>query len=1614
MKNAKKILLLVLSLVMLVGVFAVASLAEEEASAATVVYPDGKTVSVAVGDAIVPEAFADGLYYGQGNTLFKDDATEGWLFTVEGEDAALEDLTVTAEMAGKKILASGVQQVYSTIEVTFPEGDYYKWLSGSSGFKVDGVQYYTTVFAKAGTSGVATQYVQNSDGTLGTKEIEYNLSKRVAGTYKIYFYDVDSLETYFSTSASIELGGVLLNYQDLRHGSSTVHKVKLYADHTVDKNMFTWAQNGYDRPNTSDKTNKNATSSGGAATVKFDLNGHSFINTVASSKAGADDGYINPRAASLWIYSSVPGAHFFKENSTYAFSVNDDAVLYLGASDTNGTYADNIHFHVKGLCRLVNSGSGVRIYGGHYYQSETTTSFLMLVSGRIAAVENASFYVKNGIAVFGDNGTLQTNNDNKISNPANSTWAASAIRNCKFYTDGTSPILRVTKTSGATASLKFEGCEFYGVSTKNEDTNTNEAMRGTITLVADTANVVSESPIVYKKATYIGGAEAYYYVAAGTDAESIAKAEVFVKAFVENHPYAEVVVPYDHYVGDAYYHIEESAPVFEYDAAFNAVQKETAEGVRVYFTYTENNELIYVTDEATCGAKLQALLAALPKKSGSEIKLYSDITIAGTGVNGLGSYYYYLDVNGYKLTVTSTSNAGFAALDVCAPYFFLYSSREGGEIDVSGASSFVHTNNTTYNGVAIYGRAYIGERTEGGTDYIGNLTVYCKTITNEMHGTSISYYSTTFVQTENSASTHFFRVSRTQGGGSHVKAVKNCTFVVTKAATAFLFYANTNTAAANRTFDNCSFVCTDDGVAPLFASAITDLKSNPIFFECNFYNALPAKNLLGKAIDYEGCSFGFSGIAPSEDVDLAEETALYLVRGAAEKTIVANGVAYTLNAALSDNRGTLVTFRDEQGVIAMENWKTGATVSLPADLVKLDLENECMWKDPSCVLDGTTAIVTWITKDDFAFSYTLETITTYVYMSECGTTAQDVGDKFYALFSNPDGAFTIKLYTDMYLTKAMGFGPLVAYQDSQHNRDYYNSMVKGNITLDLNGMTVTIDKDLVGINLSTANFALATPEVQNSYKPAVFALEGQSGKDFTLISSKPGAQIINLSSASLFGVGEGDSSRVKILDENNYITVRTAGQLFSNIETSASVAMTIKGGTYIYEGATYLATPSCGTVLEDATFICTRAVTAVFRADGYRTNTFTATNCTFYAPSATKLFVKGSGNSSAFNSSSFAFANCAFLNVTLTESMAISNGTPIKVQYASAKVSSDADLALAYQGADLTGLVKAYSYKTVNGDSVKLVGYYADGAALVDWGFGITEYWLIGETATHEDAEIDGYFAYSFADVAVAEGENQAEATLIAYRPGTLQMSLTLQSKIGLNVFVTEALASATVKVGGTLYTLENAADGYFKLTKAIAPNVADDAVLVEITIGENTHVVSVGVGAYAEAILASAEYADAHALTYAMVEYVRVMAKNADFLANVAAPAGYETKILTAAPSGNEKGLLESIAFQLDGTIAIALQGTAEANGMEVALKLATGRVETATVEGTKAIFDGLYVNEFYGDMTITIGDETYTYSLANYLNGLTNADAQAGVQALYNYAAYAEEYVTALQNAQ
>ena len=441
----------------------------------------------------------------------------------------------------------------------------------------------------------------------------------------------------------------------------------------------------------------------------------------------------------------------------------------------------------------------------------------------------------------------------------------------------------------------------------------------------------------------------------------------------------------------------------------------------------------------------------------------------------------------------------------------------------------------------------------------------------------------------------------------------------------------------------------------------------------------------------------------------------------------------------------------------------------------------------------------------------------------------------------------------------------------------------------------------------------------------------------------------------------------------------------------------IVGGTYIQpEGVT--ASHFFG--IDDGSAPTVRNSTFIVNSlsDGFvRGVKGTFTNCVFIAKEASNIVVNTSNNVGA------TFNGCYFYNA-IPNTVAGVTVTYINCNFSHSSTIPQAGGYIAYTGEPVTLKVNGVDYVF----GAQLVAE----ATLVDWGFGIQEYWVNGATASHESTVVDGLFAYSFNTFVVGEGA--AEATLISIKPGTMQMTLTLKGHIGLNMFFAEVLKGATITVNGEEIALGEAKDGYYKFIKTIAPTAADDAVTIVIKIGENVHEISAGIEKYAQTILADTEGAysiEAKYLTYAMVEYVRTMTSDA-FCKGVAVPAEYMVHETFEVPYEKNDGnkLLTNIAFQLDGTIAIAVKGTADAEGMEVNLLLGTGRSERVTIENGTAIFSGIYVNEFLGTMTIKVGGETYYYCLENYLAAEEASAYVDVIRALYNYASYADLYVETL----
>ncbi|MBP3605259.1 MAG: hypothetical protein J6J66_01545 [Clostridia bacterium] len=1321
MKNAKKIVLLLLSLVLLCGVFAVAALAEEPASTATVVYPDGSVDAVAVGDTIVPKAFTDGLYYGAGNTLYKDDATEGWSFTLDG--AALTDLTVTDAMAGKKIIASGADKVYSVIDIHLGEGDYYKWIEGSTSVSVNDVAYYTVLYVKAGESGSKTYNVYAKDGTTlvtTEKTVEYSTTKRVAGDYKVFFYDDASLQKFFTTSASIELGGVSLNYQDLRHGSDTTHKVTLYADHTVGKGFFDWEKNGYDRPRTSDGTNV-VSASTGAAKVYFDLNGHSLVNTTAA--------VMELRGLTLYLYSTKPGAHYIHTTAATAFYVSDDCTLALGNNAENGEYARNLNLHVNQLF-AGHYGSGAYIYGGNYYQAEGTGAYLANVARRVNAVKHANFYVKDGVAVFGEASAYN----------GNTPLSKVVILDCNFYSNGSSPVF--LSAGKGTASLQFKDCTFNGV------TATLDASAGTVTDVS--GNTFNGAAVTYKTVTFADGTTEYYYATTLDEA----------KTFVGGHYKAATPAPYGKYVDGKYYVALNPTSEITYDDAFNAVQTiEDGALTRVYYTVTKADGTVEYYTGTDYANSFKAYLANW--EAGATVTLYENVAMSTTlaAVCSTNGGNAYLDLNGYTWSVTTASSL---AMDVGptsgkAIYLYLYSSVPGGKISVPSAKYFLRTNS--------YGTVYFGERDTSKTEYGKNLTVECRVLNGDLYGNGIGIYGGTYVQVAGSADKYIVNASRTDdAGASQFKLIRNATFIINKADSFAIHYLS----AGFTKIADCTFVSTVSGATAIGNQSSTALTQKvPSFVNCDFINVLPVSTLGNdKNPIYENCRFSLSNAntdAYSVVVGGAAEQQ-YLARVGAGETITYAGEEYPVNYAFAKSFLTVVWTDGTHpywalGSKPLSDTSLGDTIEKQAD-GSYKVFCDSFWypvgyetvAEAHLGLTATELSVAAGRTIPLAFSYQVDGgKINYV---ELLATPEENGEQFAAILNDK---FNVKIvmYTDIVLNRGVLFGTLMDKTDPKGKTVQVLNQ-SGNVDWDLNGMTVTVAA-------SASPLAMAN-ERESQGAQIINVLHYVKAATFKLYSSVEGGKYINNSKHAIFGgLKYTDSASSYILGTSDLavnggdnLTLISNGTITAAYENQANgpagVMLGINGGTYVYNGTGAAFNTAAGTTVKNAKIATTGAALSVFINQFWSSITFYAENITVGCASKSTYLVESGtmDNISTSTGKTYSVSLNGVLMAGGTLNGAYKSGACTFTIEGTVYAGDEASLAVAYPTAP-EGKALAYTSVAINGVYYKYLGYY-EAPTTVNVKNEITgevEAWLVGsvhvaagDISALNVVEIDGKLYY--------------------------------------------------------------------------------------------------------------------------------------------------------------------------------------------------------------------------------------------------------------------------------
>ncbi len=1538
----------------------------------TVVYPDGTEQIVAVGQQILPLTNAESFVGKNGKFYKRSDA--GWRFLLDG--TALSDLTVTADMIGKTVTATGYDQVYFTVQT--PEG----------------LVYYTNASTAA-----------------------------------------SSLKSYLG---AMDMGAV----------------VKLWSDFTLPSKLMILGKRHLD----------NAQKNG-----RFDLDLNGYTVTFSGSN-GATAMIV--QAAEFYLYSSRPGGTIRADGKTFFYSDNDDYKWINGVAAVTGSaeykaatgisriqisstvylgedalQSEKYGANLTVYCASVNKdmyGTGAYFLGGTFVQSTTGSApaYFLLLSretskgSHIKAVNNTTFvvtkaatapifYYANTQVAFTDSAFISTAGRISLCYSSSDYTKVPSFTGCSFY-----DVMPTVAIKGIAAS--YSSC-FFGFSgsvpTADMDSDA-ERFAGFSAAEGETVSVLGVDYCLTH--TMIQSSVGFVTVVYPHGHTEIVEVGAIITPFTGESAFLSDGILYAD-LGAGWIFSLDGRALSELTVTEDMAGKtvEASGYGRVYFSVEHSGGTVYYTNASTYATDLKNYLSSM--EIGSVIVLYENVSLSSVSVAGkrgpdskpLSDAKYYFDLNGHTITFTASSDYAF---DVKAAGFHLYSSAPGGRI-LAESAGFFRSNDDDYKwingagyskGTSQYGssslsniqiRGYIciGEDKEGARRYGDNLTIVCKMVNSTLYGKGAYIAGGTFIQSDSSTSDYFFLLSRKDGNHSHITGVENATFVIKHKATAPLYYR----AATAITFKNCRFISTAGEAGPLFALANTVSPTGPRFEGCGFYDVTPVTKHGGRSVVYSDCSFGFTKIPPtSEELLLAHSASITIA--------VIEGREYTLDCVLATSLSEVLTIVWGEGFT--EYWMLGTMPQCnPAqlDIVVMGEGGTAVSKVGAIV--GATGIravtpamlgtvryveVNYRAIDPVAFSYTDANGNFYYKTFSPDMTETDLGLLFHETFDQCDGAYTILLHTDIRLTKGLGWGPLGAVSSSSQTLQY-QSLSKGNVTLDLNGFTLTVDENCVGVNASDSNGS-SYPQVGWG----AFAFEIVTSSVFTLTSSRPGAKIDNRSASAFIVIGQQSSAGVVIDGEN--IEFSSKGVIVFAYEIASGASLTVNGGVYNYKGGAapfvLLGTAS----ISNAEIYMTGAPTSAFGAHYYnRLASITVKNTLVYSKNQTSLFAfydarLSSVAVSGTNTRTLSFEDCLFLGVTMQNSI---TGVSDITHVGTALTDHAALLAL-YGGVAPENTSLAYLQRTVDGVTYRLGAYLtADKIGVVDWGYGLgTEKWRLGEYATRANATVSASFGYTFLPTLVDETLVFGNASLVAMRPGIMQMSLTLQGQIGINFYLAKSLGATAITVAGVRYDLSKltAQNGYYRFTTPVAPDLADREVSVVLEALGYEHALTISIEKYAATVLSSDAYASAHDLTYAMIEHVRAQTGSA--LSTCAAPEGYRTIAPTAKESSNAKNLLlTGFAFSLNGTVSVAIRGEV---GTRVTLLLSTGRSETVTIADTPAIFESVYINEFFGDMTITATKdgkrETYVYSLENYLyyQGANEA-LKAQICALYNYTYHAHVYV-------
>lgn len=728
-------------------------------------------------------------------------------------------------------------------------------------------------------------------------------------------------------------------------------------------------------------------------------------------------------------------------------------------------------------------------------------------------------------------------------------------------------------------------------------------------------------------------------------------------------------------------------------------------------------------DGTNTGAHSAQDLGSAGSNGEIRIKLYWDVNVSSFSMNIMPSprksqgVPTYLDLNGHTVTTTQTSYINSQAVKI-----HIYSSVPGAHWYQTQSSTMFRANDDT--------TFYLGSQSEvSNFGDEGNISFHCKGISGDQYGGGLGIYGGKYYQTGVNSEGGMLNLNR------RINALQDAEFYCLANSYPIVDVSSSTShyaiGSGSGTVKNCKFYT---------PSAINFIKSDKVtkfgVENCTFINAVPdvASLPAGSAVTFKTGNVTTSAVAGNLGTASAPIVAAKVDPFAIQGLVAVDGtpIAATANYRLLNKAETLEVVVDGKA----SYWGIGATFPRIAEGIvqvtedgilsyngEYDITGIAQIADGKVVAAGAVNVPVRFL-DSVAVAFTYETAGTLKYVALDDKTAEEIGQAFHETFAELNFAANIKMYADFVIPAAMGWGPTFTNDNKVLE---HKSLAGGNVTLDLNGHTMSIPALTEGINLSNSNSLGSYPHSSE----VIFGFEQGAAKTFTLTSSRAGAKVLNASELALLGVGEQDVNHIVIEGDITYIGKGAITHAFE-VHGSNAPKLTVNGGTFIIESnRPAFSFQSVATIKDAKIVLLGDAPVAVFGVHTYKRNaSFTVENTVFYSKNEAKIFsfigttYGASANPGADMNFVLTLENCSFSGINLEKNANLDTYT-ISGQM---KADSENALLALYGGTKPSGKIAAKYVVDLNGNIVTFYGYgSASEYTTVSYGdFAPIEYYLLG------------------------------------------------------------------------------------------------------------------------------------------------------------------------------------------------------------------------------------------------------------------------------------------------